>query len=497
MCLSFTKRGSVTFVNKVPHSGNPGALKPQKSFVGPQLRQLRREHQQTQADMARALGLSPAYVNLLENNQRSLSVQVLMRLAEVYGVDWREILKDDGPTHLADLRHALQDPVFGDTRPDLEELRAALDHAPGLVQCLLTAHKNYRQLTERLMSATEGDRDAARRFIGSSPETVVHDLFRANRNHFDALERAAAAFREGEAIETDEVYPYLKRRLERRLGISVVPVPISAMPGGLRIYDEADRKILLSEGLDYPNRVFQLTHVLGLLEQDAAIGGIIEGAGIKGAREVARCRVELANYFAAAVLMPYAEFLAEAERSRYDIDHLAARFGVSFEQVCHRLTTLQRDGAQGVPFFFLRIDKAGNVTKRFNATSFHLAEYGGACPRWDIHISFRVPGRILPQFVEMPDGSRYFTINRTVDRPVLGNQTQDNRLAVTLGCSIENAQKLVYAAQFQLGSPELITPIGINCRLCPRPHCAQRAHQPVHLDLPINEHRRGETRFES
>ena len=234
-----------------------------------------------------------------------------------------------------------------------------------------------------------------------------------------------------------------------------------------------------------------------MLEQRETIDRLIAQAGVTGAREEARCRVELANYFAAAVLMPYVPFLKEAEETRYDTDHLAARFGVSFEQVCHRLTTLQRDGAQGVPFFFLRIDKAGNVTKRFNATSFHLAQYGGACPRWDIHVSFRTPGQIIPQFVEMPDGSRYFTLNRTVDRPVLGRASQDNRLAVTLGCSIEHASKIVYAQPFQIGDPELITPIGINCRLCPRQHCSQRAHQPVHLELPIDEHRRGETRFES
>ena len=472
-------------------------LKPQKNFVGPQLRQLRREHGQTQAEMARALGLSPAYINLLENNQRSLSVRVLLRLSEVYGVDWRDLLKDDGPTALADLRNALQDPVFGAAKPDLEELRAALDHCPNLARSLLSLHKNHRAMTERLLSLTEGDIEAAQRFMGANPESVVHDLFRAHRNHFDVLERAAEDFRQDEEIETGEFYGYLKRRLHQRLGIAVEPVTISAMPNALRYYDERERKILLSDGLDYPNRVFQLAHVAGLLEHRETIDTLIAQAGIEGGREEARCRVELANYFAAAVLMPYGPFLKEAGDTRYDIDHLAARFGVSFEQACHRLTTLQRDGAQGVPFFFLRIDKAGNVTKRFNATAFHLAQYGGACPRWDIHVSFRTPGRIIPQFVEMPDGSRYFTINRTVDRPVLGRHSQDNRLAVTLGCSIEHASKIVYARPFQIGDPDLITPIGINCRLCPRQHCAQRAHQPVHLELPIDEHRRGETRFES
>lgn len=424
-------------------------------------------------------------------------MQVLLRLAEVYGIDWRNLLQDGAPTALADLRNAVQDPVFAASKPDLEELRAALDHCPNLARSLLTLHKNHRALTERLLAFTGGDAEAAQRVIGANPETAAHDLFRAHNNHFEVLEDAADSFRQGQEIETGEFYGWLKRQLEHRLGISVQPVPIGAMPNALRFYDQNERRILISDGLDYPNKVFQLAHVAGLLQEREIIDRLIAEAGISGEREEARCRVELANYFAAAVLMPYDALLEEAQATGYDIDHLAARFGVSFEQVCHRLTTLQRSGAKGVPFFFLRIDKAGNVTKRFNATAFHLAQYGGACPRWDIHISFRTPGRVIPQFVEMPDGSRYFTVNRTVDRPVLGRTSQDNRVAVTLGCSIEHAQNIVYARPFQLGDPELIAPIGINCRLCPRQQCSQRAQQPVHLELPIDEHRRGETRFES
>ena len=468
-----------------------------KNFVGPRLRQLRRERGQTQAEMARALGVSPAYVNLLENNQRSLSVRMLMRIAEVYGVDWRELLADETPGLLTDLRAVCQDPLLAASRPDLEELRAAVEHAPRVARSLIALHTAYQTVTERLLALAGDNPDALGELGRPNPEAVVHDLFRAHRNHFPELEDAAEAFRAGEEVETGELYTWLKRRLHERLGIRVRPVPISAMPHTLRHYDERERVVLLSDGLDYPNKVFQMAHVAGLIEYREVIDAIVRRAAPRGARDAARCRVELANYFAAAVLMPYEPFLAEAEANGYDIDHLAARFGVSFEQVCHRLTTLQREGAQGVPFFFLRIDKAGNVTKRFNATSFHLAQYGGACPRWDIHMSFRTPGRIIPQFVEMPDGSRYFTVNRTVDRPALGRLTQDNRLAVTLGCSIEHAGRIVYAQPFQLGDPDLFTPIGINCRLCPRQHCSQRAHQPIVLELPIDEHRRGETRFES
>lgn len=472
-------------------------MKAKKTYLGPKLRQLRKDAGQTQLEMAQALGLSASYVNLLENNQRSVSVQVLMRVSEVYGVEWRDLVKDDTPTRLADLRNVLQDPVFGDSRPDLQELRASLDHCPKLAESVLGLHKAYRALMERALTARTVDGSGPQQVITASPEAVVHDLFRRNRNYFPALEAAAEGFFEGEATEADEMYAYLKGRLSERLRISVETVAASDLPDTLRYYDQAGGKVLLSEVLDFPNRIFQLTHMLALLEYGEAIDALIERAEVSDARQQARCRVELANYFAAAVLMPYEPFLTEARESKYDMDHLAARFGVSFEQVCHRVTTLQREGAQGVPFFFLRVDKAGNVTKRFNATSFHLADHGGSCPRWDIHMSFRTPGRILPQFVELPDGQRYFTINRTVDRPSSGYRAQDNRLAVSLGCSIEHAGALVYAEPFQLGAPDIFTPIGINCRLCPRQACAQRAQQPLHLDLPIDENRRGQTRFES
>lgn len=468
-----------------------------KTFIGPRLRQLRRERGQTQAEMAKLLGVSPAYVNLLENNQRSLSVQVLLRVSEAYGVDWRHVVEDDAPSAVADLRAALQDPMFAPERPDLQELRAALDHCPRLARSFLRLHKSYRVLTEKTLALGEAAAATADSVMETTPDSAAHELFRRSQNHFDAIERAAEAFRGADPVEVDAFYVFLKERLRSEFGVAVRPTSLSDMPHTLRDYDAAAGEIRLSDALDYPNKLFQLAHVAGLLAASDLFDAIIEAAGGVDNRAAARCRVELANYFAAAVLMPYAAIHRAALETRYDIDLIACRFGVSFEQVCQRLTTLQRDGAQGAPFFFLRVDKAGNVTKRFSATSFHLAEYGGACPRWDVHLSFRTPGRILPQFVETPDGGRYFTINRTVDRPALGRHAHDNRLAVTLGCAIAHAGEVCYAAEYQLDEPGLFTPIGINCRLCPRAQCAQRAHQPVHLELPIDERRRGETRFDS
>jgi len=463
----------------------------QKTFIGPHLRRLRTERGETQGAMARALGISASYVNLLENNERSVSVAVLLRLFEAYGVDWRQIAEDDGSAQLADLRAVIQGPLFADSRPDLTQLRAALVHSPALVTGFLTLHRAYQATTDQLLTLAQTDAPV----LSGSPEAAVHDVFRRNRNHFRELEDAAEAFWDA-PVEPDEVYVALKRRLRDRDGVIVRLCRVEDLPGALRQYDETRREILLSEALDHTNRTFQLVHMAGLLEERALFDGLIARAGITGAHGMARLRVELANYFAAAVLMPYAAFLAQAQATKYDLDHLATRFGVSFEQACHRATTLQREGAQGVPFFFLRIDKGGNVTKRFNATGFHLAEYGGACPRLDVHTSFRTPGRIVPQFVEMPDRSQFFVISRTVDRPTWARHAQDNRLAVALGCAIEHTPAIGYAEGFSMGSARMV-PIGINCRICPRANCDQRAHHAAILTDPVDERRRGVTRYDS
>ena len=465
-----------------------------KTLVGPRLRALRRERKQTQAEMARQLGISATYVNLLENNQRSLSVQMLMAISDGYGVDWRDLVRDEGTTRLADLRNALQDPLFGEAPPDIQELRAAIDHAPGLVGHFLTLYGAHRTALERMMRQERPGSDA---LTASTPETIIHDFFRSNLNYFDELERAAEKLRAEAPCDPDDVYTVLKSRLRGRHGLVVRSASVEDMGHGLRHYDAEAAEVRLSEALDHQNRVFQLAHMLCLLELGYLLDDITAGSGITSEGGLARCRVELANYFAAAYLMPYQAFFEAAESTRYDIDRLAAAFGVSFEQVCHRLTTLQRDGARGVAFFFLRVDKAGNVTKRFNSTSFHLAEHGGACPVWNIHTAFRTPGVIVPQFVEVPDGERFFTLSRTAERPVFSRDSQDRRLALAMGCAMEDAHRVAYTEAYNVDDPALFSPIGINCYLCPRQACSQRAHQPLFMDLPIDTSRRGNTRYES
>jgi predicted transcriptional regulator/transcriptional regulator with XRE-family HTH domain len=466
-----------------------------KTLIGSKLRQLRRAHSHTQAEMARQLGVSAAYVNLLENNQRSLSVKVLLGLTEAYGVDLGKLVNDKEVTVLADLRAAMRDPVFAGDVPDLQELRAALDHAPRLVDKFLQLHQNHRTVLENLRSLSASGMMPD--MVSTSPETAIHDFFRDHSNHFPALEAAADAARAAVGGRQDDIYSNLKRHLSNGFDISVQVVGLTEMTDTLRYFDEKEGRVLLSEALDQINRNFQLAHVLALVSCSDLLEELIKDAGIESQIGRARCRVELANYFSAAVLMPYDPVLQLAEDTRYDIDRIAATFGVSFEQACQRLTTLQRKGAQGVPFFFLRLDKAGNVTKRFNATVFTLAEQGGSCPVWNIHSAFAAPGVIVPQFVELPDAGQFFTISRTTDRPVVSRHTQDRRLVVTLGCERSHVTRIGYAAPFNLEDSEITAKIGINCHICPRHSCSQRAHQPLHVNLPVDANRRGSTRYES
>lgn len=466
-----------------------------KTLIGPRLRQLRRDRKQTQAEMARTLGVSPSYINLLENNQRSLSVQMLMSIADAYAVDWREMAKDETTSKTADLRNAVQDPIFVGEKPDIQEIRGAIDYAPRLVEHFLQLHGAHRVALEKIMKL--GGDNSEDELLRASPEAVIHDFFRDHKNHFPDLENATETVWRGDYVSPENHFQFLRDRLMREHGISTVICKIEKLGNALRFFDEKKRVVHLSQALSNANRVFQLAHVLCAVENAGTIADMVARSGISAPQALARLRVELANYFAAAFMMPYEAFLKETEACGYDIDRLAATFGASFEQVCQRLTTMQREGSRGVPFFFLRIDKAGNVTKRFNSTSFHLAEYGGSCPVWNIHTAFYTPGVVMPQFVEMPDGERYFTVSRTVHRPVFSEETQDRRLTLALGCETRYADRLRYASSYNFDDPKLYAPIGINCHICPRKACSQRAHQPLFIQLSMDENRRGNTRYES
>lgn len=465
------------------HFGELGRMAGEKLFIGPKLRKLRQNRKLTQAELATAIGVSASYVNLIERNQRSASLNFLIALSDKFGVNWRELANTDSSLMLSDLRQVTNDPAFGEAHPDIEELRSAIEGAPNLVAGILNLYDSYRTYGERLAELNENFSSARNSKL--SIEQSVHDFFRNNNNYFAELEAAAEECHAQQVPDRQEMYGWLRSRLKRQSGISVVHIRDEVLGTSMTHYDANKKQLSLSDGLDHQNKIFQLAFNVAMIEYSDLLNRQLPDNLLANHQASERCRVELANYFAAAMVMPYEEFYQEALMAKYDIDRLTARFSVSYEQVCHRLTTLQRPGKRGIPFFFLRIDRGGNVSKRFNVTPIQLAKYGGACPRLDVHYCFRVPGRIMTQIVEMPDHSRYLTINRTVDRPAIHYSTDDKRLAISLGCAVEHAPETIYGLDINPNSTGTVTKIGVNCRLCPRKNCQQRAHDPFYADLKL------------
>lgn len=464
-----------------------------KLFAGPRLRRVRGQLGLTQSRMADDLGVSVSYLNLIERNQRPLTAQFLLRLAETFDLDLRSLTTDGDDQTLAEVAEVLADPLFRGLDVPRSELHDLIHNAPGVAQALVRVHGAWRQQLAMAGSRTSHDgRPAATDTRG--PLEQVRDVIHDRRNHFPELDEPAEALAEELRLASDDLFGALKDRLRSRHGITVRVLPVDVMPESLRRYDHHRKQLQLSELLDGSSRTFHAGYQLALAEQREVIDQIVAASGLADEPARGLLRINLANYAAAALMMPYGRFLSAAEQSGYDLILLGSRFGAGFEQVCHRLTTLQRPNARGVPFFMIRVDQAGNVSKRFAAGKFAFARFGGTCPLWSLHATFRQPGRILPQIVDLPDGARFFSIARTVRTHVTPWGEAEPQFAIALGCDLLHARHLVYARGLDLANPQS-QPIGLNCALCERDTCRQRSAPPQGRPLLVDERSRGATPF--
>ncbi|UTD25890.1 short-chain fatty acyl-CoA regulator family protein [Bradyrhizobium sp. WD16] len=466
-----------------------------KLFVGPRFRRIRQQLGLSQTQIAEGLGISPSYVNLIERNQRPVTAQILLRLAEAYDLDLRDLATADEDRFFAELNEIFSDPLFRQIELPKQELRDLAELCPGVTHALQRLYAAYAEARrgETLVAAQIADRGDGGSFQGN-PIERVRDLIEANRNYFPEMETAAESLRDALGANAQELFAALSTRLREKHSITVRIMPLDVMRETLRRFDRHRRQLLISELVDLPSRSFHLAFQCALSEFTPAIEAIVNRGGPLDDTARRLYRITLANYFAAAVMMPYVEVHAAAEQLGYDVHVIAQRFNASFEQVCHRLTTLQRPNARGVPFFLLRVDNAGNVSKRFSSGTFPFSRFGGTCPLWNVHSTFDTPDRLLRQIVEMPDGSRYFSIAQMLRRPVAPHPHPQPRFAIGLGCEIRHASRLVYAAGMDLEKAEG-TPIGVNCRLCERENCAQRAEPPLTRTLILDENTRRMSSF--
>jgi predicted transcriptional regulator/DNA-binding XRE family transcriptional regulator len=455
-----------------------------KLYLGRRLRRLRRELGLNQSAMAGEIGVSPSYLNHLERNQRPVTAQVLLRLAETFDIDLKTFAADGGEgTGTGELAEIFADPMFAGLAVPRYELVEVADNAPAVADALA---RLYAALVELRRQPATGEDEGEPATM--PPQSWVRDHIQAERNHFAYLEEAAET-QAGALADPLGIAEPLRRRLKEGFGIDARIMPPETLDGASQHYDLHRKRLMLSALLRPESRTFGLAYQLALVEFRPLLEKMVEAAAPPDPPTRRLLHMSLANYAAGAIMMPYAPFLEAAERHRYDIDRLCALFGASVEQVAHRLTTLNRNGARGIPFFMLRVDAAGNISKRFAGEAFPFSRFGGTCPRWNLHSAFQTPGRVVTQIVETPDGQRFFTIGRTVQRSVRLDPKEDSQLAIGLGCDARHAPRIAYADGLDLAQPQ-VTPIGPACAICPRVRCPQRAAAPAGMTLTVNETRK-------
>jgi XRE family transcriptional regulator, fatty acid utilization regulator len=450
-------------------------------FSGARLRRLREERGLTQVALARAVDLSTSYVNQLENDQRPITVPVLLALTERFDLPSHYFSADSDARLVADLSDVFTATAGEDavTGAQIEELVARM---PDVGRSLVAVHRRLRDATEEL----EGYRSRATTETSlplqrPMPFEEVRDFFYDRNNYIGELDIAAEQMFAENKMTVGGLDIQLSALMRDRFGVTVVvdgDLPVHAK----RSYDADTQVLRVAHWLLPGQRAFQIATQLALLSQSDLLSAILDSGSASDdqlspeSRGVAR--VGLANYFAGAFLLPYRQFHQAATGLRYDIDLLARRFEVGFETVCHRLSTLQRPQLRGVPFIFVRTDKAGNISKRQSATAFHFSRVGGSCPLWVVHDAFAQPGRIITQVAQMPDGRLYFWIAKTTAPEGGGSGGflgQHKIFAIGLGCDLVHADKLVYSTGVALGDPATAVPIGAGCKICNRPACPQRA----------------------
>lgn len=495
----------------------------------------------SQAELARRAGISASYLNLIEANKRDVGGALLKRLAGELAIEVGELTGDSEHRLIAELEEAFADPVLANLGLGSGGARELVARQPMAAAALAQLYRAYAaavasaddyaqrlradplfaQLLHRIVSGITAVRSSAeiledvpdlaaeerRRFhatitreakamtevahglIGQfdreaegrrvvSPVRELDDMIFRNDNYFPRLEAVAETLR-GEIGTLNE--GTLIDVLEARFGVSVRrsagrEVDARGFPGQYH-FNTARREMWFQTSAMAATRQFQLSRLYAELAARDAIEAETEAPELRSPTAQRLAYRALASYVAGAMVFPYERFLGDAEELRYDIEALRQSYTASFEQVAHRLVTLRRPDAPGVPFGFLRSDPAGRLTKHFPLPGLLLPNSGHACPLWAIYNAFRTPEQLVRQVVQFSDGSRYLFLARTAARRAANFSDRAIHISVMLACDALHADRTVYGVGLDLGDSEADVPVGPACRLCTRRDCPERQEE--------------------
>lgn len=489
-----------------------------KIFVGPRVRRIRNRLELTQTAMANQLAISPSYLNLIERNQRPLTVQLVMKLVSTFKIDIDELQPVGEAGSVAALKEVFSDPLLSGELPGDTELLEISDGAPNASIGIVKLYRAYREQQDRLSDLAQllGQEGHAVEFRSKQmPVDMVRSIFESTPWCFPALERAAKNIRKAMGDRQDQMAA-LHGLLRSDHGITVQILPVETMPVWRKRFDRHSQRLFISERLSRSHQAELLAAELASLREANLLEEEIDLLKIDGDEARRLARSELARYVALAILMPHERFLRVAERVSYDLAVLANRFQASLSQISERLVSLQDKSADkrvGPACFMMEVDEGGTVIRRIGAKGFPLSRFGGNCPKLAIHAAFRSPGDIIAERVINPRGDVFLTLSMSVDGPLSAAGERRKRTAVLLGLEDKEATALLSAGDDEkpkkgkaitgsrkasvnqivhaklLPDATITKPvaIGASCRLCERDDCIARSAPPYTRPLGLDD----------
>ena len=470
--------------------------------IGSKVRKERRSKGMSQSNLSRTLGISASYLNLIESGRRTITVPLLIKIGNELGLSLKDLTMESNKRLLSDVMEVLSNELFEDLDITNYETAEFISNNPNIAKALLSlndTYKNLRDDTQNRLEALDVESSVKEKKTSRLPVEIVSDFIQENKNYFEGLEKKAESirqriyFEEGHRTIGHSLIQYLLKEHNTKVRV----ISIEENEKSIKNFDSNKKILFLSEMLTYSARNFHLAYQIAYFDGHETINKIIDSNKIYSEQVISLLKISLLNYFAAALLMPYDDFLHNVKKYKYDIEILMHHYATSFEQVTHRFTNLQRPGKEGVPFHFLKTDIAGNVSKRFSLSGIHIPRHGGSCPRWNVYIAFLNPSKIHPQISKMPDGKVYFCIARAFEKGIAKYGMPKSFVSIGLGCDLQYAKELTYSDGMDLQNQKLETPIGISCRICPRVDCQQRAFPPIDKDLKLDISYRGASPYVS